>query len=95
MTDEHQKQGTEGQAEEADKQAPTQPAVPPPAITISRGEDRVMKPTGELPAAVSRHRQPLQIRIRVPVPAPEEVAEAEAAAAAEEAGPAVAAARPG
>src|SRR4051812_41157547 len=54
--------------------AATQPAVPPPAITISKGEDRVIAPTGELPAATLHRREPLQIRIRVPVPAPEDVA---------------------
>src|SRR5438445_13748960 len=61
--------------------AATQPAVPPPAMTISRGEDRVIAPTGGAPAALTRRRQPLQIRIRVPVPPPEEVAAAEADAA--------------
>src|SRR5438067_3818702 len=63
--------------------AATQPAVPPPAMTISRGEDRVIAPTGGVPAALTRRREPLQIRIRVPVPAPEEVAAAEAEAAAD------------
>src|SRR3954449_2857794 len=59
--------------------AATQPAVPPPAMTISRGEDRAMNQQGELPAALHRRKR-LHI-IRVLALAPEEVAAAAAAAA--------------
>src|SRR5260221_4232138 len=53
--------------------AATQPAVPPPAMTISRGEDRAMNQQGELPAALHRRKRLQIIRVLALAPA-EEVA---------------------
>src|SRR5258708_31467703 len=62
--------------------AATQPAVPPPAMTISRGEDRAMNQQAELPAAYHRRKRLQIIRVLALAPAEEVAAVAAEAGAA-------------